>query len=837
MIHKKSNNKITKICYNDFKPLIGSDTTGHGKKKSERRGVKQMAKAKLHLIGNAHLDPVWLWRWQEGYSEVLATFRSALDRMKEFPDFTFSSACAVYYMWVEESDPAMFEEIQQRVREGRWEIVGGWLLQPDCNIPSGESFARHGLISQRYFQEKFGLRAKTGYNVDSFGHNASLPMILSQSGMKNYVFMRPSPQENEKLSDAFMWESADGSRVCTYRIPVRYNIDLRTTDVLDDLRARCDEDGMPRMAFCGVGNHGGGPTIRFLEKVEEKGLHDTQFTTVQSYFDQVNRDALPVIREELQHHAVGCYSACSAVKANNRACEENLLLAEKFSVLANQLTGATYPREELQHAWKNLLFHQFHDILGGCSIESAYRDAGYSFGEVMNITERLIHRAMQQISGRIDTLRNETLPAHKEPQTWRAWSHETLGMPVVVFNPHAWRVRSAVQISASAVKVTDEQDRDVPFQIVRGEQTNRADKYCTLFLTDLEPFGYAVYRVFCQEEKRVSVPETSLRVTEYSLENGNIRVELDQTTGEIARIYDKKEGRYILERPCTSVLLDETDCDTWAHRRSDLGETVASFRDPVFTIKEQGPARGVIRVRSFAEHSSLTRDYRLLAEGEAVEVAVEVEFHEKHRALKFTFPLAEEEAVTAEIPYGTVTRHTRKQEEPFGHWLATGRFGVATDSKYGYDTDEDSVRITVLRGAIYADHYAGEYRDEDCHYMDQGTHRFSYTVFPYRGKSHAHRLAAELNCPTRSLTTGFHHGTLPEHQSCFACDDPAVLVTAMKQREDGQGVLLRLLETEGKDRDIRLQWFDKEYTCLLPHNGAVTLSDRGESMNFIEDVL
>ena len=139
---------------------------------------------KTYLIGNAHIDPVWLWRWQEGFSEIRATFRSALDRMNDYPDFRFTSACAVYYEWIEKVDPEMFAEIQRRVREGRWNIVGGWFLQPDCNIPSGESLARHSLISQRYFKEKFGITAKTGYNVDSFGHNASIPMILRQSGMK-----------------------------------------------------------------------------------------------------------------------------------------------------------------------------------------------------------------------------------------------------------------------------------------------------------------------------------------------------------------------------------------------------------------------------------------------------------------------------------------------------------------------------------------------------------------------------------------------------------------------------------------------------------------------------
>ena len=217
---------------------------------------------KLYLIGNSHIDAVWLWRWQEGCSEILATWRSALDRMKEFPDFKFVSACASYYQVVEKIDPEMFEEIKQRVAEGRWNIVGGWFLQPDCNIPCGESFARHGLISQRYFQEKFGVIAKTGYNVDSFGHNAAMPKILKGSGMENYVFSRPSEEEMPIGQHSFIWESDDGSKVCGYKIPWGYCI--KEVEKLLEFKEKANEDGCDYMAFYGVGNHGGGPTIELL---------------------------------------------------------------------------------------------------------------------------------------------------------------------------------------------------------------------------------------------------------------------------------------------------------------------------------------------------------------------------------------------------------------------------------------------------------------------------------------------------------------------------------------------------------------------------------------------
>ena len=253
----------------------------------------------VYMIGNAHLDPVWLWRWQDGFSEILATYRSALDRLYEFPETKFTSACAVYYQWIEKMAPDMFTEIQEMVKQGRWEIVGGWFLQPDCNIPSGESFMRHTLISQRYFKEKFGVIATTGYNVDSFGHNAGIPKILRAGGMENYVFMRPSLTEQGRSESVFWWESDDGSRVAAFRIPIRYNLNAKSLHQLEEIIEKANTENQDMMAFYGVGNHGGGPTIRMLHTFNEMNRKELRYSTVGAYFDKVRNDALPAIQEKL----------------------------------------------------------------------------------------------------------------------------------------------------------------------------------------------------------------------------------------------------------------------------------------------------------------------------------------------------------------------------------------------------------------------------------------------------------------------------------------------------------------------------------------------------------
>ena len=249
-----------------------------------------MSNSKMHLIGSAHLDPIWLWRWQEGCGEVLQTFRSALDRLKEYDDFVFTCSSAAYYKWVEDIAPDMFEEIAERVKEGRWVPVNGWWVQPDCNIPSGESFARQALYSQLYYYKKFGRICQTGYNVDSFGHNGNLPQLIKNGGMTAYVMMRPCPNENPDIPQTFLWEGIDGTEIPTFRIPESYTASGQRG--IDAAIERCEkvinDDGHGMMLFYGVGNHGGGPTKWDIEYMRDnlvrEGYHRMRFSSPDAFF-------------------------------------------------------------------------------------------------------------------------------------------------------------------------------------------------------------------------------------------------------------------------------------------------------------------------------------------------------------------------------------------------------------------------------------------------------------------------------------------------------------------------------------------------------------------------
>jgi alpha-mannosidase len=384
---------------------------------------------KVHMIGNAHIDPVWLWQWTEGYQEVRATFTSAVDRLDEFPEYVFTCDSALFFAWVEESDPALFERIRAHVQSGRFQVIGGWWIEPDCNIPGGESFVRQALYGQRYLRERFGITATTGANLDSFGHNATIPQILAKSGCDSYVFLRPGPAEKELPAPLFWWESPDGSRVLAYRIPHEYC--APKDDIGEHVQqaiATLPEDGEEWAVFYGVGNHGGGPTIANLKQIRELG--EAYFpSSLRAFFDDVKANgALPTVRGELQHHGVGCYTSHSGIKRWNRRAENLLMRAEKWSAVAAQLGVQAYPAERLREAWKLLLFNQFHDTLAGTSIAPAYEDARDQIGHACSLATNAFNAATQSIAGAIHVEREDDVRA------------------VVVFNPHPWPVRTDVEL-------------------------------------------------------------------------------------------------------------------------------------------------------------------------------------------------------------------------------------------------------------------------------------------------------------------------------------------------------------------------------------------------------
>jgi alpha-mannosidase len=802
----------------------------------------------IHLVGNAHIDPAWLWRWTDGLAEIKATFRAAVDRLKEFDEFVFTCAGASYYRWVEETEPKLFAEIRDLVRAKRWIIVGGWWLQPDCNLPCGESFVRHSLYGQRYFREKFGVLCTVGYNVDSFGHNGMIPQILKRSGMDAYVFMRPGPHENGGIEKSlFWWESPDGSRVLAFRIPYSYNSSYNRSGHNDEKKLPAvldlaESEGLDFMYFFGVGNHGGGPTIKAMRQLmglRERlaGRAEVRFSSPAAYFRQVlekKLDGLQVIRSDLQHHASGCYSAHSEIKRNNRRAESALLLAESAGVFAELVAGHETSRQALGEAWKAVLWNQFHDIMGGCCIKAAYDDARALHGEAIATADREFNAAFQKVSWGVDTA--WVAPPLSKDGDWILWEREGAGVPVVVFNPHGWPVRTALEVNAVFSRAVDPEGCPIPLQQIRGPYANRDRKKATLLSVDLPAWGYRVFRAFAgaggkgADDSAEDLAE-AVRAGDFFLENGRLRVELDPD-GNVRHLLDKGSGLdYLADEGTAFVVIDETHCDTWSHGVFTFDREMGRFTGTSVRVIESGPVRARIRATQRYENSELTLDYTLLRGERALAVECRLLWLEKHRMLKLYLPVSvRDPAVLYSMPFGCIEKSADGQEEPAQKWiLLQGRdeagreLGVAllNREKHSYSAPGARLTMTLVRSPQYADHFAE--RDDLADYIDIGGQEISFRILPFSGPAPIDELAkaAELfNTPPQYVVETYHEGPLPLQMQGIEVMPAHVLISAVKKQEDGQGYVVRCYEAAGQSADalVRMPLLGRDWRfAVAPH--------------------
>ncbi|MDR0396270.1 MAG: hypothetical protein LBH66_03075, partial [Oscillospiraceae bacterium] len=770
---------------------------------------------KVHLIGNAHLDPVWLWRWQEGYAEALATFRSALDRLNEFDDFIFTCSSAAYYAWVEEADPEMFEEIRSRIAQGRWVPVGGWWVQPDCNAPCGESFARHALYSQRYFMSRFGRYASVGYNVDSFGHNGMLPQLLRLSGMRGYVMMRPDGREEKQYpfpDNVFLWRSPDGSSVPVFRIPNGYGSDPfgQAAEKARETLAHADGADRPMMCFYGVGNHGGGPTIQNVTELAAlkaaSAPGDYAFSSPDAYFDELNQNNLPILDYDLQHHASGCYTAVMEIKQLNRLAEARLLAAEKYARMALD-QGVAIADEKLENAWRNVLFGQFHDVMGGCSIREAYDDARESFGESLNAAARVTNRALQAIAWRIDTTREGV--EHNSKQEFTLWERNDQGVPVVVFNPHSWEATLPVRLAARVESVADFEGEAVPTQRVRSGVTNGTqDKWENIFLATVPAMGWRTYWIYRKQRGEVKPNNRMLSADQHMMENDWLRVRIHPRTGAIIELLDKQTGKNLVQGGSYIPVMDETHCDTWAHAVFSLRDEVGRFELVDTSLLENGCALAEIRVRMRYGESTLDQRLTLYRDKPGLYARYHIHWKERHRALKLAFPTGTRDAAdVGSIPFGFLTRTANGKEQPMQQWSAMQKDGyglaVVTDTRAAYDAIDGELRVTALRSPIYADHFGA--RDDQCEFTQQGEQRFKLALMPYHDNAdELTRVAAEMLYPVERIVGTYHKGYVPPTYGMLTISAPNVTADALKPAEDGDGLILRCHETAGRDCNARI---------------------------------
>jgi alpha-mannosidase len=755
---------------------------------------------RIHMIGNSHVDPVWLWPWPEGFSVVNSTFRSALERMNETPGFAFTASSAQYYEWVAENDPALLAEIRRRIAEGRWDPVGGWWVEPDVNLPSGEALIRQGLYGQLTFRHLLGRTATVAYNPDSFGHAGTLPQILKLQGMDNYVFMRPKPEEKKLPADLFWWQSPDGTRVLTYRIPVEYGDDKSVRKRVWHIVAEQKKSTKDLMAFYGAGDHGGGATkanIQSIHEIQSDGLAPKiSFSTPDRYFAEIRKQPpsnLPVVQDDLQHHSVGCYTAESEMKKNNRASEIALVSAEKLAAIGSLAWGAQYPKTDFTSAWKKVLFLQFHDSLAGTALPEHYQTtAREGYGLAQSVAHSALYAAAEKLA-------------------WQVPTEDPDSQYLVAFNLEPWPVTAHLEYDLEwptndPARVEDEHGAPISHQWVHAT-TEVTERKRLVFQTTLPAFGYRQIRI---RRGGAGVP-SQVHADSQVLENEHLKVTF-APDGSL-QIFNKDENHEIFTNQLTgarAVVLNDPS-DTWSHGVRTYDKQIGQFANAQTTLIENGPLRGRVRVRSTFDKSTLTIDWILYAGARTLEARVSLDWHEHLRMLKFSFPVnVNEPRSTYEIAYGNIVRPVNGDENPGQRWLDVtdaaekGDYGltVVNDAKYGYSVLGNDMRISVTRGAAYANHQPKVLEPNIEHlWQDQGVQTFRMLLVPHSGgwrEATIPRTAEEFMSPMPIIFQGIHPGSRPQSASFLSVNGPSIVISAIKKSESGDDLILRCYEANGQ---------------------------------------
>jgi alpha-mannosidase len=788
-----------------------------------------MSTLRIHMVGNAHLDPAWMWTWDEGMEAFLATCRAALDRMEETPGFVFTCSAAAAYRWIEEVEPELFERIREEVAAGTWTIVGGWWLQADCNLPSGEGFVRQALLGQRYFLSRFGRAARTGYSPDAFGHSLGLPQLLARSGMSSYIFCRPDPTELALPSPLLDWRSPNGSSVLAYRVPYHYNmyettVPKKVGDLVEAMQSptplatdgALERFGTTWALFYGVGNHGGGPTREHIEQIvaiDEDSLRpELVFSDPDRFFAEVaaereGRD-VPVWSEDLQIDAPGCYSAHSEIKRLNRSSENLLVASEALSSMATALAGADYPLAELSTAWEHVCCNHFHDIICGVAIREALDDAIGEYGAALTAARRASRYAAQRIARSIDTT--------------------GAGQALIVFNTHAWRIDECVRfelwhdIDKSLwsepvdVRITDDEGIEIPCQLGFTSGKIGRDRIAVTFPASVPALGWRTYRVFYGDRSRLpqEFPGTA---TDTLLENEHLRLELSSETGAIASLLLKQTGRSIIHDGAIGLVIDDPS-DTWGHGVESFEEVVGRFAEAEVRLVESGPTHATIRARSHFGASWIQQDFRLAAGARTIDVDVKIFWAEQYRMLKLAFPTSIERPTSyAESAHAITPKPCDGRERPCGRWCAVAgtdgpALAIVTDSRHGYSCNDGELRLSVLRSPSYATHVPHpKHPDEDLDFLDQGIQRFRYRIIPLAERLDGARLTREgssLCAPPMPHLESSHTAADVDLARIFEgirVEPSSVLTTVVKRAEEDDGWIVRLFEASGAACEARVE--------------------------------
>lgn len=741
--------------------------------------------------GYTHIDVAWLWRVRETRQKMARSMATMLSLMDEFPDYRFMYNQCVLLDYLREDYPELFERIRRQFADGRFEIEGALWLEPDVNIAGGEALVRHILYGVRYHQETFGIRPRMVWLPDTFGYTAALPQLMAKSGLDSFVTHKLSWNDTNRMpEEKLFWQGIDGSQVVAYflttqpydskSIGTTYCPNLKPTHVMGTWKRYGQQRiGGELFLVYGHGDGGGGPTREMLHNIRrmERGIPGcpkVEHGAMRPFFERLiaemkaNPENYPTWVGEfyLEFHR-GTLTSVAKNKRFNRLAEIALRELELMAVLAQRAAGHAYPHQRLRRLWDIVMLNQFHDILPGSSIGAVYEDSDRDYEAFFTEAEAL--------AGEL---------ASVFPQ----------GPGVLNVTG---RLRGGLLTSSRL---------DVPAQqmLIRADGTQQhavwVERAAPLSIVPLD-------RVVAEPQGM-----EALEVSDRRLANRHLEVHFD-AAGRIERVSDRLTGRAILKRGQVGNRLQAfrdrpAEYDAW-DIDSDFEDQVYEIDDLVrVEVVERGPLRAAIRLEWRYEKSRIVQVVSLEADARQVEFDTFVEWHEHNTLVKTAFPLdLHAAAVDAEIQFGHVRRATHRNtswdkarfECVMQRWVDVTEpdFGVAflNDSKYGYDARGTDIRLTLLRSPTYP------WPD-----ADQGEHRFRYALKVHDGdKDAVHRAAEDFNLPLRLIAGQPTSDPRLNHGSLLHIRTDGIAVEAVKEAEDGSGIVVRLWETTGQHRTARIE--------------------------------
>ena len=814
-----------------------------------RSNICRDSQVTVHSIGHTHIDVAWKWPLRQTRQKAVRSFKTVLNLMEQYPEYKFMSSQPQLYEFVKEEAPKLFEQIKEKIREGRWEAEGGMWLEPDCNLASGESLIRHILYGRRFFEKELEAeKQEVLWLPDVFGYSAAMPQIMKKSGLSYFMTTKLGWNEyNVFPYDTFMWKGIDGSQVLTHLITTRnylpgcslkdmpngsttYNGLQNPSQIKGTWQRYQNKETSCDVLTCyGYGDGGGGPTEEMLEQSRRMengivGVPCVRQTFVKDFFhileNKMDRNCLPSWSGELylEFHR-GTYTSQAKNKKYNRICEFMMADAEFYSVLANGLgNGYEYPEKELEKNWKLLLLNQFHDILPGSSIKDVYEDSAVQYEEILRSAGRIAEGAGKAILSSLKENGN-----NKEG--------------LAVFNPLSFRRTSAAELSAEEARWAE---NDLKGGCPEGMIIQRTGEGGMLILVkDAPSKGLGVYEnsVFDiqAEEPVIRSLVTDERGWPISLDTPFFHMEFDRQ-GEISRIRDLREARELLKKGSVGnelIVYEDRpmEFDAW---NIDAGYREKNWKFggvSEFYMEENGPVRGSLFIRRHFLDSVLEQRICFYSHTARIDFKTKADWRESQLLLRTAFPLdIQSNEADFEIQFGNVKRPVHQNTtwdqarfEVCAHkWMDLSEYGygaaVLNDCKYGCDIHDSVMSLTLIKSGIFPDPQA-----------DRGLHEFTYSLYPHSGDFRRGRViqeAYDLNCP---LTVQKQSGIKNGEWSFLQISEENIFADTVKKAEEGDDLIIRLYEAYGMRTRVHLAFpmlsdFDAAVCDLMEQTDPKTRS-------------